>query len=91
MPIGREISIYLSAIDFESDSQREAYLSEAYEVDRALRKAVDELLEAHNRPVNVVDEQQGRHLDLSAAWEDAPIEPKRSTLSTTTRSGRIRR
>jgi hypothetical protein len=71
MTIGREKSIFLDAIDLESDSERQAYLSEACGDDRALRQAVDELLAAHERSINVVDQQQVPPADFRKEWDNA--------------------
>lgn len=57
MPVGREKSIFLAAIDFQTKSQREAYLDEECADDPELRQAVDELLAVHDRSMNVLDEQ----------------------------------
>jgi serine/threonine protein kinase len=50
-----EKSIFLSALDRESRSEREAYLAEACGRDAALRQAVDQLIAAHESAENLLD------------------------------------
>ncbi len=57
MSIGQEKSIFLSALDIDSLSEREAFLSRACGPDGNLRAAVAKLLSAHNQSLNVLDER----------------------------------
>ena len=68
-----EKSIFLDALDRDTEPERQAFLAEACGGDRALRAAVDELLATHQRSGNVLDESDAdsgsrrRHLDQAAA------------------------
>ncbi|MCA9264678.1 MAG: protein kinase [Planctomycetales bacterium] len=55
MPFGPEKSIFLTAIEFDSTSDRSAYLAEACQGDARLRDAVDRLLSEHERADQIVD------------------------------------
>ena len=50
-----EKSIFLSALEFETPQDRQAYLNRACGADPRMRQAVDELLAAHERADNVLD------------------------------------
>ncbi len=71
MPVGPEKSIFLSALDCASGAQRQAYLAQACGGNRALRKAVDELLAAHDSPRNVLDDGPSGNQRLADNLEGA--------------------
>ena len=68
MSFDREKSIFLAAIDSPSDSARQAYLADACGRDPNLRRAVDELLAAHDCSTNVVDQQPDSFVRLREDW-----------------------
>jgi hypothetical protein len=56
MPVPSEKSIFLNALERESPSERDAFLAEACAGDAQLRASVEELLHAHERTDNPLDE-----------------------------------
>ena len=93
MADSREKAIFLSAIDLPSPVERDAFLERECGGDAALRRAVDELLQRHDRSVNVLDKvptpcvQLGRRLDeLALRWSDDPTPPL-EPASTADRAG----
>jgi eukaryotic-like serine/threonine-protein kinase len=71
MSLDREKSIFLLALDQSSEVERETYLHTACGEDRALRQAVDELLAAHHRSINVLDTPPEACLVLGRELGDA--------------------
>lgn len=52
----REKTVFLSALEYPSGTARQVYLESACDGDIGLRKAVDELLAAHDLPHNMLDD-----------------------------------
>jgi hypothetical protein len=87
--IDQEKQIFLSALDFQSKAERDAYLSQACCDNSSLRQSVERLLAAHERQSNILDaplqpsSELRRHVDdvminLGAALHDGdPPAPER--------------
>ncbi len=56
MPVWPEKSIFLDALELENEAEREAHLAEVCAGDDRLRASVDELIRAHERLDNPLDE-----------------------------------
>ena len=55
-----EKTIFLNAISIDDDRQRKEYLNSACETNDELRRSVDELIKAHEKPANPLDEPLAR-------------------------------
>ncbi len=71
MAVGREKSIFLSALDRETSDAREAFLQLACAGDSHLREIVDRLLMAHHRPINLLDQPLEPSLKLRQHLDNA--------------------
>ncbi|MEW4453718.1 serine/threonine-protein kinase [Bremerella sp. JC817] len=71
MSFDREKSIFLSALDLPMGPQRDAYVAEECGDDRQLQAAVADLLSAHDRSVNVLDQQTPSRMALQGQVKSA--------------------
>ncbi|QDT51781.1 Serine/threonine-protein kinase PknB [Symmachiella dynata] len=71
MPADLEKSIFLSALDYDSVTDRDLYLSEACGENQPLREAVNELLVAYDQTDNVLDIEAGSQRLLQEQFKGA--------------------
>lgn len=71
MASGREKEIFLEALDLAPGAERDAYLAGACEGDPALRRAVDDLLAAHGRASDLLDDGPDPGSRLERQLEEA--------------------
>jgi hypothetical protein len=94
--IAQEKQIFLSALDYESQAERDAYLAQACGDDAALRRAIEALLAAHERGTNVLDHpleapvELRRQLDGAATLLTGEVASEPATDRTGEQVGRYR-
>lgn len=71
MSFDREKTIFLSALDIPSDADREAFIDAQCGDDQNLKAAVVELLSAHDRSINVLDQQTPQRKALQGQVKSA--------------------
>ena len=75
MTVSSEKTIFLNAISIEDDRQRKEYLNSACETDQDLRRSVDALIAAHERPANPLDQPVARgNVDTDSFHRNLPTE-----------------
>lgn len=71
MSFDREKSIFLAALELPAGAQRDAYVAQECGDDADLQASIDELLAAHDRSINVLDQETPQRLALQGKVKSA--------------------